>query len=176
MARKITSGGGSLATWLTDEFTNVFGDTFADGVGDDGAEVARFFRDQLFRQKSRKSAGPAKVDAQFMGTALATYFTSSNLAGIVASDYGFNVSDTGIGTNVVNVGTSGAAFGAEDFSDTTILDLLLATNHLTDQPDRITGFSYIHDQDGDGEVDDEEALLRVLANDVYSAINEAGSI
>ena len=55
-------------------------------------------------------AGTAKVDAQFMATALAVYFTDQNLAGTVAAGYGFNVTDTGLGSQVVNVGSSGAAF------------------------------------------------------------------
>ena len=48
-----------------------------------------------------------------MTVALATYFTSSDLAGNVAADYGFNVTDTGIRTKVVNVGDSGAAFDVD---------------------------------------------------------------
>ena len=32
------------------------------------------------------------------------------------------------------------------------------------------------DKGGDGEIDDREQLLRTLANDVYSAINEQGHI
>ena len=172
----IGQGGTNLAGWLTAKFGNVFGDTFADGVGDDGSEVATFFRDQLFRQKSEKSAGPAKVDAQFMAVALATYFTSSNLANDVAVDFGFNVTETGIGTKVVNVGTSGAAFNTVDGADVTIMQLLLATNALTDLPDELSGFAHIYDQDGDGQIDDAEAVLRTLANDVYSAINEQGDI
>jgi hypothetical protein len=169
----IRQGGTALADWLTNNFGNVFGDTF---IGGDGDDVASFYRDQLFRQKSQKSAGPAKVDAQFMAMALATYFTSSNLAGNVASDYGFNVTDTGIGTKVVNVGDNGAAFGVASGSDITIMQLLLATNDQTDQPDNLSGFARIYDLNGDGEIDEMEASLRRLANDVFSAINEKGDI
>ena len=62
--------------------------------------------------------GTPKVDAQFMAVAFATYFTSSNLSGgTAAQSYGFNVTDTGIGTKVVNVGSSGAAFGVADNTD-----------------------------------------------------------
>jgi len=169
----ITQGGSALADWLTDNFANIFGNVFVGAGGDD---VASFYRDQLFRQKSEKSAGPAKVDAQFMAVALATYFTSSNLAGNVATEYGFNVTDTGIGTKVVNVGDSGDAFGVADGTDLTIMQLLWATNDLTDQPDNLSGFARIYDFDGDGEIDEAEALLRTLANEVYSTINEQGGI
>jgi hypothetical protein len=130
----------------------------------------------LFKQKAKKSAGPAKVDAQFMAVALATYFTSSNLAGNVAAAYGFNVTDTGIGTKVVNVGSAGAAFGVANGTDMTIMQLLLATDSLTDVPDDVSGFAYIYDCNGDGQIDSEEALLRALANEIYSSINEAGDI
>jgi hypothetical protein len=169
----IIQGGTALTDWLTDKFGNVFGDTF---IGGDGDDVASFYRDQLFRQKSEKSAGPAKVDAQFMAVALATYFTSGNLAGNVASDYGFNVTDTGIGTKIVNVGDNGAAFGVANGSDLTIMQLLLATNDLTDQPDHLSSFARVYDLNGDGEIDESEATLRARANEVYTAINEQGDI
>jgi SdrD B-like domain/Cadherin domain/Bacterial Ig domain len=95
----IAKGGARLADWLTKTFGNIFGDEF---VGAGGMEVANFYRNELFKQKAMKSAGPAKVDAQFMAVAFATYFTSRNLTGSdVAADYGFHVSDTGIGTKIV---------------------------------------------------------------------------
>jgi hypothetical protein len=145
--------------------------------------VGEFFKDRLFRQKSAKSAGPAKVDAQFMAVALATYFTSSDLAGShVAADYGLNVTQTGIGTKVINVGTSGAAFNEMDYADMTIMQLLWATNSLTDVPTselpdgNQLGFAHIYDTNGDGVIDSAEAALRTMANEVYSGINEQGNI
>lgn len=168
----IEQGGAALAGWLTTNFGNIFGDEF---VGASGSEVANFYRDQLFRQKSEKSAGPAKVDAQFMAVALATFFTSRNFAGSdLAADYGFNVTDTGIGTRIVNVGTSGAAFGVADYSDLTILQLLWATDSLTDLPDGLSGFAHVYDRDGNGIIDANEALLRAMASQIYSGINEQG--
>ena len=164
----IDDGGTGLANWLSINFANVFGNTF------DSTSVADFYKQQLFKQKSVKSSGPAKVDAQFMAVALATYFTSSNLAGNVAADYGFNVTDTGIGTKVVNVDTSGAAFGVADGTDLTIMQLLLATNTLTDDPDDILGAARIYDTNGDGVIDATEAALRAMANGIYAFINEGG--
>ncbi len=143
----IAQGGTQLAAWLTSNFSNVFGNTL---VGATGSDVATFYREQLFKQQSKKSAGPAKVDAQFMAVALATYFTNQTLAGVVATSYGFNVTGTGIGTKIVNVGTSGAAFNVTNGSDLTIMQLLLATNSLTDQPDAFLGFAAIYDTDGNG--------------------------
>ncbi len=167
----IAQGGSALAAWLSANFGNVFGNAFADGYGDDGFEVASFYKNELFKRKSTKSAGPAKVDAQFMATALATFFTSSNLAGTVADSYGFNVSQTGIGTSVVNVGNSGAAFGVANGTSMTIMQLLLATNSLTDQPENLSGAANIYDFDGNGLINSYEAWLRELANQVYSQIN-----
>ena len=120
------------------------------------------------------SGDPAKVDARFMAVALSTYFTSSSLAGDVASDYGFNVTDTGIGTKIVNVGDSGEAFDTDDGSNLTIMQLLEAVNDLTDLPDDVTGFAHIYDRNGDGVIDSDEAYLRALGNAIFSAINEQG--
>ncbi|MEQ9409865.1 MAG: SdrD B-like domain-containing protein [Fuerstiella sp.] len=163
----ITSGGTALAEWLTSRFGNVFGDKFA---GASGTDIADFYKDQLFRQKGKKPAGPAKVDARFMAVALSTFFTSSHLAGTVAAGYGFNVTHTGIGTSIVNVGQAGAAFGVADDTELTIMQLLLATNSLTDQPDNVSGFARIYDQNGDGVIDAAEQRLRWLANDLFAWI------
>ena len=138
--------------------------------------MADFYRNELFKQKSTKSAGPAKVDAQFMAVALATYFTSNHLAGNVAAAYGFNVTDTGIGTKIVNVGSRGAAFGTSNGANLTIMQLLLGTNGLTDNPNMILGAAKIYDLNGDGVIDAFEASLRVMANDLYAAINDGGGI
>ena len=74
------------------------------------------------------------------------------------------------GTSTFNVGDGGEAFGVDDYSAMAIMDLLLATN------DRSRN-GVLYDMDGDGDADDDwETLLRTLANDVYSAINEQGHI
>lgn len=169
----ITQGGTALAEWLSTNFGNIFGDELQ-GAG--GQDVADFYKQELFKQKAQKSAGPAKVDAQFMAVALATYFTSGNLAGNLAADFGFNVTDTGIGTKIVNVGSSGAAFGVADLTDLTIMQLLMATNDLTDSPDNLIGFAHIYDRNGDGVIDAAEAQLRSQANTLYTLINEQGGI
>ncbi|MHB8955111.1 MAG: SdrD B-like domain-containing protein [Pirellulaceae bacterium] len=171
----IQQGGAALANWLTVNFGNVFGNEFKEGNAT-GAAVATFYRDQLFRQTAKKVAGPAKVDCQFMATALATYFTRRTLAGDAGSSYGFHVTDTGIGTRVVNVGDNGATFGVANGSSLTIMQLLWATNGATDLPNSLAGSAYIYDGDGDGIIDAYEASLRAMANAVYSAINEGGGL
>ena len=164
----IEAGGQDVGDWLASNFGNVFGDVF------ETTSVADFYKEQLFKQKGQKSAGPAHVDAQFMAVALATYFTSRQLAGDVAESYGFTVTDTGIGSKVVNVGSRAAAFGVDENTDLTIQQLLLATNVLTDTPDDLMGFAAIYDKDGNGEIDEAEATLRAMANGLYSEINESG--
>lgn len=167
----IASGGSSLADWLSSSFSNVFGTRL---VGADGPDVAEFYREQLFLQKSQKSVGPAKVDAQFMAIALSVYFTSRTLADDVATSYGLNVTDTGVGAKIVNVGENGEACNVDDFTDLTVLQLLLATDSLTDMPNAQLGFSNVYDRNGDGVIDSDEAALRSRAKVIYSSVLESG--
>ncbi len=101
---------------------------------------------------------------------------SSLIAGV--ESYGFQVTVGGLGSTYFNVGDCGAAFGVDDDTEMQIIDLLLATDRMS-----TNGLLYDHDYDvdpfddgGNGEIDDWEELLRTLANDVYSAINESGHI
>ena len=174
----IEQGGAALVPWLNANFGNIFGDTFSDGSGgDDAAEVASFYKNEFFKKKLK---GTSKVDAQFMSLALATFFTSSNLSGgSVAAGFGFNVTETGIGTNVVNVGSSGDAFGVDDNTNMTIMAILLASNGLTgadNDGDASEDYSHVYDANGDGVLDNAEKALRALANDLYTLINEGGDI
>jgi hypothetical protein len=158
-----------LAAWLASNFSNVFGDVF------DSTSVADFYQQELFKQKGQKTAKPSKVDAHFMAVAMSTFVTSQNLSGsTIAAGYGFNVTDTGLGSKTVNVGDNGAAFNVADNTDAAIMQLLLATNDLTDTPDYLTGFAHTYDEDGDGIVDAAETLMRQMAGDVYAAINNSG--
>jgi len=53
-----------------------------------------------------------KLDAQVLATALSVYATNATLdSSMVAAHYGFTVSSTGLGTDTVNVGSNGEAFG-----------------------------------------------------------------
>ena len=63
-----------------------------------------------------------------------------------------------------------------DGTNLTIMQLLLATNALTDDPDDILGAAKIYDTNGDGTIDAEEAALRTKANALYTSINEGGDI
>jgi hypothetical protein len=169
----IKLGGSALANWLTTNFANVFGNSLA---GASGADVATFYKDQLFKQPSKQSAEPAKVDAQFMAVALAVYFTNRSLAGNVAATFGFNVTDSGIGAKIVNVGASGVAFSVANNSGLTVMQLLQATNRMTDTSNRRGGFTSIYDGNSDGVLDATEAELRSQAAKLYTSINETGGI
>ena len=101
---------------------------------------------------------------------MATYVTNSNLAAYAAVDYGFLVTEDGVGTSTFNVGDAGEAFDVADNTEMMVLDLLFATNDNSFD-------GVLYDLDGDGDADDDlESLLRQLANDVFSAINESGDI
>jgi hypothetical protein len=185
-----------LGSWLSETFPNMYGNGILD-VNDDGhvtnTEVASVYQ-TLFKRNGRTSpGGPPKLDAQVMAVALATFLTKVSYAGLVydadspvgfqkdgdtavidqgmiaiVESYGFTVTAGGVGSTWFNVGNSGAAFGVDDDSEVQIIDLLLATNALS-----FNGLLY--DTDGDGQIDSWESLLRTLANDVYSRINERGN-
>ncbi len=96
----------------------------------------------------------------------ATIFTAL-IAGV--ESYGFDVTLGGVGSSSFNISGYQAAFGvAEGVQEMQIIDLLLATDSMSFE-------GLLYDGDGDGEIDDLEQLLRILANDVYSAINELGN-
>lgn len=118
-----------------------------------------------------------------MAVALATYVTSENLAGTVAQDYGFETSPDGIGCTTFNVLSVLSASEAADLGLTpdadgnaTIIDILQSTDNLS-----YVGLLYdINDSekidDGGTGITDFELLLRILANELYTAINEGSDI
>src|SRR5438876_2545773 len=131
--------------------------------------VAAFYKQLFARTAQTAPAGPPKVDAQIMATALAVYVTNQSLAGTTAAAYGFQVTPTGVGTRTFNVGADGAAFGVANNSAVSVLDLLLAVNARSHN-------GVLYDLNGNGQIDSTEAGYRTMANDIFTAINEAGSI
>jgi hypothetical protein len=102
-----------------------------------------------------------KLNAQLLATALSVYVTNATLdPTMVAAPYGFTVSGDGVGTAMVNVGANGDAFGVANNSTMTVLDLLLASDAQA-----VDGVLY----NGNG-------TRRNEANNVYSAVNQAGNI
>ena len=78
----------------------------------------------------------------------------------VAAQYGFTVAGDGVGTAKVNVGSNGDAFGVANNTIMTVLDLLLATDAQA-----VNGVLY-----------NGNTMKRNHANNVYSAVNQAGDI
>jgi hypothetical protein len=78
----------------------------------------------------------------------------------VGTQYGFKVGGNGAATATVNVGSNGAAFGVADNTTVTVLDLLVAADAQA-----VTGALY-----------NGNAAKRNIANNVFSAINQAGGI
>ena len=168
LIKSLNGGGDStqLADWLAATLPNIYGVNAGDHnlTGMTNAEVASFYRDKLFKaKKDKKTLGPAKLDAQVMATAFAVYSTNANLAGTTAESFGFIVTEGGVGVATINIGDAGEAFSVADYTEMMVIDILLATNNMSD--------------DGDGVLYDlDDAFLRSLANMIYTSINEGGDI
>src|SRR5262249_51059345 len=123
-------------------------------AGKDNAYVAALFQSDFVMKG-------VKLDAQLLATALAVYATNATLDSThVAASYGFTVSGDGAGTATANVGSNGDAFGVANNSTLTLMDLLLATDAQA-----VNGVLY-----------NGNTAKRNKANDVYSAVNQAGNI
>ncbi len=148
--------GHQLGDWLAATMPNTFGASAGSNnlTGKSNAFVAGLFQ-QDFLMKG------VKLDAQVLATALSVYVTDSTLdSTAVAAQYGFAVSSTGLGTDSVNVGSNGDAFGVVNNTSMSVLNLLQAADSQA-----LFGVLY----NGD-------ATKRNEANSLFSALNEAGGI
>ena len=139
-----------LGDWLAATLPNMFGQL----SGKTNTDVGAHFR-TLFAIRGQK------LEAQVMATALAAYVTSESLAGTAGQAYGFTVTTYGVGNRTYNVGTNGAAFGVEDHTEITVVDLLLATDAMT-----VDGVLY------DSSNTSLMKSLRNMAHKVYGDIND----
>ena len=181
----------TLGDWLAATFPEMYGPgAFYDAAqgadqdmnltGKTNAEVAEIFKFLHKRNKKTSVAGgPTKVDAQLMAVALATFVTSENLAGgNIAASYGFSTSADGIAYTTFNVLDVLTAQEAEDLGLTddvmdalgnvTIIDILLTT-------DQMATAGLLYDVNGGG-IESFELVLRILANELLTAINEGSDI
>jgi uncharacterized delta-60 repeat protein len=172
---KSLNGGPSsthLGDWLAATLPNLYGiNSGANNLtGKTNAEVAALYV-ALFNRTGGAS-GPPKLDAQVLALALAVYVTNQNLAGATAVAYGFQVTATGVGTATFDVGDANrAAFNLEPAQTTvlTVLDILGTTDALSHD-------GLLYDVNDSGTIDKLEKALRVLANSVFTAINQQGDI
>ncbi len=126
---KSLNGGPSstqLGNWLASNFPYLFGAyAGADNLsGKSNTQVAAKFV-QLFNVTG------AKTKAQIMASALAVYVTNSTLAGNTATASGFNVSTTGTGAKLYNVGAYGAPVGLVNYQSYSVMTLLKQANLRT---------------------------------------------
>jgi len=161
-----------LGNWLATTFPNMYGASAGPNnlAGLTNEAVAEVFK-TLFKRNRKTAAadGPPKLDAQVMATAFAVYVTNQTLAGTTAASFGFLVTETGIGSSTINIGENGAAFDVADNTELTVLDILLKTDEKTSD-------GLLFDLNDDDTIDDFELTLRVMANAVYTGINEQGDI
>lgn len=162
-----------LGNWLAATFPNMYGASAGANnlAGMTNAQVAAFYSKLFSRTDDNKAGGgPAKMDAQVLATAFAVYVTDQTLAGTTASAYGFLVTQKGLGTRTFNVGSNGAAFGVANNANVSVLDLLLAVNSRSKN-------GLLYDLDGDGDATESlEMSYRTMANNLFTAINQAGDI
>ena len=156
-----------LGDWLAATLPNLYGVNAGanDLTGLSNTEVAALYKARFkahVKARDRTTIeGPAKVDCQVMATAFAVYVTNENLAGTGAEAFGFMVTIGGVGVALWDVGDAGVVFGVDDYTEMTVLDLLLATDERA-----VDGVLYA----------DFDVMYRILANKVYTAINEGGDI
>jgi hypothetical protein len=153
-----TDGHGShqLGDWLAATLPRIFGVNASNNnlTGKNNADVAALFQQDFLLHG-------VKLDAQLLATALNVYATSAALDSTgIATQYGFAVSGDGVGTATVNVGANGDAFGVANNTTMTVMDLLLAADNQA-----INGLLY-----------GGNTTKRNEANNVFSAVNQAGGI
>jgi hypothetical protein len=172
LIKALNGGPGSmqLGNWLAATLPNLYGAHAGANnlAGKTNAQVAAFYTSLFLRTSS--ADGPPKVDAQVFAAALAVYVTNQELAGTTAAAFGFQVSADGVGAATFDVGAANrAAFGLAPTDSTvrTVLDLLLAV-------DARSRNGVLYDLDGSGTISGCERSLRVIANDVFTAINQQG--
>ncbi len=159
---KALNGGPSataLSNYLASTFPDIYGKSAVANnlTGKTNAQVASFY------QQFYNESGP-KLDAETLALALSTYVTKSSLAGNTATSYGFAVSANGSATATFNVGTNGVAFGVDDNTTLTIMDLLTLTDVQAHK-------GLLWDLDGNGSLSAGETMLRLEADELFDAIN-----
>ncbi len=148
----------NLGNWLASNFPNLYGS----GAGTNN--LANKTNTQVaatFKTRFAANGGP-KLEAQMMAVALATYATSSTLAGgNFAASYGFNMSSGGTGTRIMSVGSNGSTFGVANNTNLTVMQYLQIAN--INASNNGTGWNG-------------NSSARSSANSLFTSINETGDI
>jgi hypothetical protein len=140
----------ALSGWLAASFPNLYGSF----VGLPNSQVASYFQ-SLFGQPG------LNAEAEVLATALNVYATTLSLGGTAGQAYGFTVTAAGLGAYSFNVGADGAASGVANNTTLNVYELLRAVDQ------RSTWWGQLYSGD---------ATLRRQANDLFDALNLAGSI
>ena len=117
----------------------------------------------LAKARSGYRMGPGEVIDHMLRDGLQSPFDGKSMgifADATAAKYGFTVSGDGVGTATVNVAANGDAFGVSNNTTMTVMDLLLAVDNQA-----TNGLLYGGD-----------ITKRNEANNVFSAVNQAGGI
>ena len=145
----------ALGNWLASSFSNLFGG-FA---GQTNAQIAADY----LAVSNNVGGVQGNLYAQAFATALAVYATDPTLGGGSASSaQGFTVVIGGTGSETFNVGANGAAFGVANNTTLTVFQILQILNSNCSAS---TGLFYAGSQSP-----------TTSADNVFSAINQAGSI
>ncbi len=115
----------TLANWLATTYPYLYGPSSPNNLTNKtNADVASLFL--VFFNVSG-----TKTQAQVMAGAIATYVTSTAMAGTVAAQYGFNTSMGGTGVKFYSVGSYGSEIGLADNGSYTVQQLLAQANLMT---------------------------------------------
>jgi hypothetical protein len=147
--------GGSNSTALANYLATTYPKLYGCLANKSNADIAALFLTDF-------SVQGAKVDAQVLAVALATYATNSTLAGgTQATQFGFQVSSTGVTLNALfNVGNDGAAVGVPNNTVETVSQILQGANSLS----------------ANCVLDQTNLSLLNQTNDLFDAINSTGDI
>ncbi|HEV3263574.1 MAG TPA: hypothetical protein VG013_42455, partial [Gemmataceae bacterium] len=145
----------ALAGWLATTFPNLYGANAGayDLTGQTNAQVAAFYQ-SLYHAHGRR------LEADVLDTALDVYATTTSLGGPDAAQYGFVVTDAGLGAASLNIRHSGAAFGVPNRTTLNVYQVLQAADQQA-----VNGVLY----NGNTHLD-------CLADGVFDRIDRAGHI
>jgi hypothetical protein len=150
----------ALASWLMATFPNLYGSLALTTNADVAAYVQTLFTQAAKATGTKTQVLAAQAPVEVLVTALNVYATTASLGGMAGATYGFTVSAWGLGASSDNVGGDGAALGVASNTTLTVDALLLGVN------DRATN----------GALYNGDVTLQAEAADLFTALNQAGSI